>query len=76
MLSKDENAELFEMRARGALAMAFHLSDVSPGEEYWPILRGEEEITLRAMGEVGYLTGCNMMIQMVDRPMNEESKDD
>lgn len=62
MLTKDERTKLFEIQARGTFAAAFLIRGLSPGE-YWPVIRGEEEITMRAMGEIGHVTGFTMSLQ-------------
>lgn len=66
MLTKDEFTELFEAQVRGTIATAFAYGQVSPGE-YWPMVRGEEEITMRAIGEIGHKTGFNMNMQLSAR---------
>lgn len=74
MLTKDEFTELFEMQVRGTIATAFVYGQVPP-MEYWSMLRGEEELTLRAIGEIGHLTGFNMNMQLSER-RNEDTPND
>lgn len=72
MMTKDECIELFEVRVRGMIATAFAYRGISPGE-YWPMIRGEKEITLRAIGEVDHITGFSTILELSERP--DEPKD-
>lgn len=53
--SKETAAELFELRVRGLLALAFSRRGVEPNGDQWDMLRDEKEITLRDVGEITYL---------------------
>lgn len=66
-MTRDEFSDLFELRVRGAIAAAFAHARLSPGD-YWPMLRGEEEVTMRAIGEIGHVTGCVMELQLTAAP--------
>ena len=70
-ITSEENSELFELQVRGGLADAFAYSGMSP-DAYWPLLRGEREITLRDIGEVSAVTGFNMTLQLSRRPDDAE----
>ncbi len=62
MITKEEFTELFETQIRGAAAAAFVYANKCPGE-YWPMIRGEEEFTLRAIAEIGAITGTNLNLK-------------
>ena len=64
MLTKEEFSELFEVQVRGTIASAFVHGGVSPSDEHWKMMRGEIEPTMRAIGEIGHLTGYNMYVQL------------
>lgn len=72
MLTKEEYTELFTIQVRGAIATAFIYGNIPP-ENYWPMVNGEQELTMRAVGEIGYLTGYNMHMQL--SPRLERSSD-
>ena len=74
-MTKDEFAELFSLRVRGVLAAAFSHSDTTPTDEQWKMLRGECEITERDIGEIGWLTDCEMQFQAIDRSPQETTND-
>lgn len=67
-LTKDERTELFLLQVRGNMATAFQHSGVTPTNDDWCILRGVDEPTMRQIGEIGYRTGFNMHLQLVDIP--------
>lgn len=73
MLTKEEFTELFEIQVRGTVATAFVYGQIQPGE-YWPMVRGEEELTMRAIGEIGHLTGYNMYLQLSQRHERDEDQ--
>lgn len=76
-LTVQEYGELFELQVRGRAATAFAYGEVPPGD-YWPLLRGEVEITMRDIGEIGYLTGFNMHLDFLRGDLEEsgDSKTD
>lgn len=67
-LNKEAAGELLLIRARGVAAEALTLANIYPGE-YWPMLRGETLLTLRALGEIGYLTGFDFSFEF--RPIED-----
>lgn len=77
MLDRETYTELFIMQTIGAMATAFVYGRVEPGE-FWPMLRGEKELTLRAIAEIGHATGYNMHMQLSDarRLERQEPADD
>jgi hypothetical protein len=64
-VNKNDKVDLFVISTRGLLTEAFARSNVSPGE-YWPVLRGEKEPTMRDIGEIGFVTGLQMKISFED----------
>lgn len=71
-ITREEYGELFELRVRGSLADAFVYGGMSPSE-YWPLLNGEKEITMRDIGEISAVTGFNMNLQLSRRPVQEKT---
>lgn len=67
-ISRETMADLFEIQVRGKAAESFLRSGVEPTDEHWKILNGDREITLRDIGEIGYLTGYEMEFRLEDTP--------
>jgi hypothetical protein len=65
-LNAEQASELFEIRCRGAMAEAFHSSGVEPTSEQWKILRGERELTLRDIAEIGFATDVKFAFSFHD----------
>lgn len=77
-MTKDEYAELFETQTRGIIATAFVHAQMSP-DEYWSLIRGEREITMRDLAKIGHTTGYHMHMQLVphlERPSQVEDEGD
>ena len=66
-LTRDDRTELFLAQVRGTIASAFNHSGVSPLPEEWAAIRGEIDLTMRQIGEIGHRTGFNMHINLIDR---------
>ena len=66
-MTRHDFTELFEMRIRGVLAAAFSHSNVEPTERQWAMLRGDVAISMRDIGEIGYLTGHDLQVALFDR---------
>ena len=62
-MTKEEQLELFEVGLRGDIAKCFMMARVSP-KEHWAIIRGDREITVRDIAEIGYLTGFDINIKI------------
>lgn len=75
MLTKDEYCDLFEIQTRGVMAAAFVYSGKSP-DEYWACLRGDEELTMRKIAQIGHITGYNMIMQLSENRHLERRADD
>ena len=63
-MTKDDFTELFAMQIRGSISTAFIYSKAPISDEHWDMLRGEAEFTMRDMGEIGYITGFNLNLQL------------
>ena len=66
-LTRDDRTELFTVQVRGAIATAFAHSGVAPEIEDWAVIRGDTDPTMRQIGDIGYRTGFNMYVQLIDR---------
>lgn len=73
MLTKDEAVVLFEVRTRGVLAAAFSCANISPGD-YWQCINGKREITMRDIGEISHLTGCEIHMQLSPRMERDDEQ--
>jgi hypothetical protein len=73
MITAEEYVEMFVIRIRGALADAFAHAGESPGE-YWPMIRGDAEITMRDIAAIGHLTGCTMHLSFTPLTATHQPK--
>jgi hypothetical protein len=73
MLTKDAFSELFEIQVRGAVAAAFVYSQTDPGK-YWPLIRGDQPLTMRDIGDIGHLTGYNPYLVLSENRHLERSQ--
>lgn len=71
-LTKDEAVELFMIKTRGAVAAAFDYASLPPDKKQWEMLRGEAEITMRDMGEIGFHTITQFNLSFQERLPREK----
>ena len=67
MADRETAAELFEIRARGLMAMALDVAGQTPTTDQWDMMRGARAITLRDLGELAFQTGVRLDFAMVER---------
>ena len=72
MISKDAFTDLIEAQFRGQMARAFLRTGIEPEEQYLRMIRGEAEVTMRALGEVGHITGLELDID-ITKPRTSRS---
>lgn len=71
-MSRLESSELFDLRARGALAGMFLARGIAPSPDQWEALRGERDISLREVAEIALTLDCNVEIGMPPRKKGED----
>jgi hypothetical protein len=60
----NDYSRLFEVQTQGAIATAFVYSGVSVEGKHWDMMTGVNEITMRDLGEIGFITGMNMSLNL------------
>jgi hypothetical protein len=65
-MTKDEAAELLQLRLRGMFARMYSRRQLRPGHDMWQFMRGERDMTIREMGEVAFALGFDVAIEMID----------
>jgi hypothetical protein len=73
--TRDEYAEMYEIRMRGAAAAMFMARRMSPGK-YWPVVKGISELTLRDIGEIGFISGYEVRIEMAPQVVPQVESDE
>ena len=71
-LSMSDTADLFEIRVRGMLAKMFQIRDVTPTSPQWRMLRGEGEIGIRDLAEMGHELGFDLEVTAFPQIEQEE----
>jgi hypothetical protein len=57
-------SRLFEIQTQGAIATAFVYSGVAVEDKHWNMMTGAAEVTMRDLGEIGFITGMNMSLNL------------
>jgi hypothetical protein len=72
----DEVVELLEIQCRGSVATAFARADLMPTSSEWQMMRGDREITMRDLGEIGFKTDVKFTMSLLSREPNQDPEKD
>jgi hypothetical protein len=66
-------SQLFQIQIQGAIATAFVFSGVPIEDNHWDMMTGSAEITMRDLGEIGFLTGVNLTLNLSQNKHDEQN---